>query len=583
MKALQNLGKKIMNCVLVIALVLSTGISTVFAEGEITPAQLKESLDTLSSSVTALQSSSDGMMSSYVKEKIASIFSSNNFTENSITVSAISPSNGKIYKIVVTANDDGFTFDKDFSIESNEQEFINGAQVLTTTYTNLVSSLNTLVDKIKSVEEVTGKNVPSSKILNSLDKIKTDVASETEYKAKKYDIDNDIVSLVDIQGDLELYKNILDLNSQYEKEYISSLVTNMEEVLNGSGNKEEVESSYNNLVSSISLANELLGITDASNGRIEQIKSTLGTYDDNQKDIFNTVIENSVNGYVEPTNEDERTNSLSKLEILKSVLKSVLNENQTINDKIESYKKLMFTTLNSLTVHGFEFEKEAIDSGNKLSLYVDNSVTKVDIEFTLSDSNSRGEILGNENLKVGENEITIKVTDKYDNVKTYTVIVNRLEKYADLGDVDLSKNNTTTTNTSNSNVQVMNVEETIEDTAVLLENTESTAAKSSTESTDNTTKKDETKSNTSDSKDKYNEDLEEEKTNPLTIVLIIAGIALVGFGIYMLFGKDEDDEDDIKAEAPKKEEKVEIKKVEVKDNKKSTPKKKSSNNSKKRK
>ena len=50
-------------------------------------------------------------------------------------------------------------------------------------------------------------------------------------------------------------------------------------------------------------------------------------------------------------------------------------------------------------------------------------MNKIDIKATPSNSDSKVEIIGNENLKEGHNTVLIKVTDKEGFVKYYTIHV----------------------------------------------------------------------------------------------------------------------------------------------------------------
>ena len=61
----------------------------------------------------------------------------------------------------------------------------------------------------------------------------------------------------------------------------------------------------------------------------------------------------------------------------------------------------------------------------------------------------------------------------------------------------------------------------------------------------------EEKKNTSDSAEKYNEEIEEEGLSFFTVLLIVVGIALVGYGVYKVFGEKEDKKIDKAFEQPK--------------------------------
>lgn len=61
-----------------------------------------------------------------------------------------------------------------------------------------------------------------------------------------------------------------------------------------------------------------------------------------------------------------------------------------------------------------------------------NSVDSLNITYELEDENSSVEIIGNEDLKVGENEITVKVTAENGDVQEYKIIVDKNSKTEDV-------------------------------------------------------------------------------------------------------------------------------------------------------
>lgn len=63
---------------------------------------------------------------------------------------------------------------------------------------------------------------------------------------------------------------------------------------------------------------------------------------------------------------------------------------------------------------------------------ITNGVDSLNITYELEDENSSVEIIGNENLKVGENEITIKVTAENGEVQEYKIIVDKNSKTEDV-------------------------------------------------------------------------------------------------------------------------------------------------------
>ena len=57
---------------------------------------------------------------------------------------------------------------------------------------------------------------------------------------------------------------------------------------------------------------------------------------------------------------------------------------------------------------------------------------KLDITYELEDSNAHAEIIGNENLQVGHNEIIVRVTTENGEEQDYTLIVEKEETKAEI-------------------------------------------------------------------------------------------------------------------------------------------------------
>lgn len=64
-------------------------------------------------------------------------------------------------------------------------------------------------------------------------------------------------------------------------------------------------------------------------------------------------------------------------------------------------------------------------SQNTYSLFIKDSIDKINISAVPSDESCVVEIIGNDNLKLGDNIISINVTDKERNVNQYKIIVTR--------------------------------------------------------------------------------------------------------------------------------------------------------------
>lgn len=81
--------------------------------------------------------------------------------------------------------------------------------------------------------------------------------------------------------------------------------------------------------------------------------------------------------------------------------------------------------LKSLTIKGFKLDTKFKDDNYIYNLTVPDNVTKLDIIATGSED-EQIEILGNDNLKHGSNDIIIRVTGKDKTSTTYKIIVTRL-------------------------------------------------------------------------------------------------------------------------------------------------------------
>lgn len=80
---------------------------------------------------------------------------------------------------------------------------------------------------------------------------------------------------------------------------------------------------------------------------------------------------------------------------------------------------------------GEELTKNTVRKTVK-DVYVGNNITKVDLEYQLSDENTKITFTGNDKLKVGENEIKITIVAEDKSKDVYTLIVHRSSKIGDL-------------------------------------------------------------------------------------------------------------------------------------------------------
>ena len=99
-----------------------------------------------------------------------------------------------------------------------------------------------------------------------------------------------------------------------------------------------------------------------------------------------------------------------------------------IREKLSNNKNLEVT-----------INKKKVDfSNDKATINVSSDTTKLDYQYKLEDNNAKVEIVGNETLKFGDNEITFKVTAQDKTIKTYQLIVHRPTKTDEVIDAVLS-------------------------------------------------------------------------------------------------------------------------------------------------
>ena len=90
-------------------------------------------------------------------------------------------------------------------------------------------------------------------------------------------------------------------------------------------------------------------------------------------------------------------------------------------------KTLGSSKLTSLEIDGYDLNPIFNDEIYTYNLTVKNDVNSINIKALASD-NDQIEIIGNENLKEGENEILISVTNNDKTTTTYKLLVNKLSK-----------------------------------------------------------------------------------------------------------------------------------------------------------
>ena len=238
------------------------------------------------------------------------------------------------------------------------------------------------------------------------------------------------------------------------------------------------------------------------------------------------------NNFVEKLKSSYENDYPGTKEYIKNLKSLIPDFNYIGIDDVESVIDGMAsdTTVNKISINGLEMN---VDNSTD-TIYVGYLVE--DLEVIVNTAQQAPyvtvEINKPEQLVVGENTVTIKITSLSGQVKVYTFTVIRATADDEQGDgTDEVVPTTTQAPAVEPMVYVPETEEETTTSYVASSNKETEEVKDETEKKE--TKKDDKE---------YDEEVEEEKgLNGFTILLIVAGIALIGFGIYMLFG-DKDDE-----------------------------------------
>lgn len=132
------------------------------------------------------------------------------------------------------------------------------------------------------------------------------------------------------------------------------------------------------------------------------------------------------------TNDDKATteyNSSAELTIGDNVIDiKVIAENGDVKEyklNIIREKALSNNKNIKITIDG---EEVVFDSFKSEIIYLSNSKNKIDIKYELEDKNAKAEIIGNENLKVGKNEVIVKVTAENGEEQDYTIVIEKYSK-----------------------------------------------------------------------------------------------------------------------------------------------------------
>lgn len=145
--------------------------------------------------------------------------------------------------------------------------------------------------------------------------------------------------------------------------------------------------------------------------------------DENVKKLDITAIPSNSGAQVNITGNDNLKNGLNKIKI-----KVTSKDKSKINEYIINVTKTKNTEnanadLDILAVEYFELTPEFDKNITNYSVEVSNKVDKLNIFAVSSDESAKVEISGNENLKIGDNQIIISITAK-DNITTKKYYIN---------------------------------------------------------------------------------------------------------------------------------------------------------------
>ena len=145
--------------------------------------------------------------------------------------------------------------------------------------------------------------------------------------------------------------------------------------------------------------------------------------DENVKKLDITAIPSNSRAQVDITGNDNLKNGLNKIKI-----KVTSKDKSKINEYIINVTKTKNTEnanadLDTLAVEYFELTPEFDKNITNYFVEVSNEVDKLNIFAVSSDESAKVEISGNENLKIGDNQIIISITAK-DNITTKKYYIN---------------------------------------------------------------------------------------------------------------------------------------------------------------
>ena len=373
-----------------------------------------------------------------------------------------------------------------------------------------VATVNALLGELKTLDPEL-KNVEFQNMISGIEeRVANATSNDNEYLDN---VANVIEGVKDFNTDLYSNKTLyeqaiagLDAQelyySEYLIEYIQSVIDNNE--------TPELNESFNSLIQLIQKSDALATTYNSISGN-EEIAG-----------IYDTVFEQ----YTIVNYETAISNDFI------AVIGPVLNSETRLNEIVANVNTIASdNTLTELVVNGLELDVNELTG----TIYVGYQVEVLDVIATTTNGNASVQIIKPEVLVVGNNEVRIIVTSLDGQVREYILNVIRQGEFADQGDAE---DETTNTQVEATPLEVKpNKSEEVAVTT--LANTNDSANTSTVEDEETTTdeEKDEKEAK------KYDEEIaeDEEGLNGFTVLLIVGGIALIGFGIYMLFG-DKDDE-----------------------------------------
>lgn len=215
-----------------------------------------------------------------------------------------------------------------------------------------------------------------------------------------------------------------------------------------------VNSSYSNQnFDKISIPNKSVNIKISSNNNLSNLELSIGDINFS-KDILKYDVE-TTSSFVNIKAEKEDSNAIISGDIGKKELNYGINtfniyvtsetgikkkytlnitrikdNNSNINTNTNSNKDNKNNDDDKEILHDIKIENKNIDFSSdkyEYQLNIDYNTNKLDIS-TITNNNVRVEITGNDNLKVGENVIIIRVYSTSDNIIEYKLIVNKKDK-----------------------------------------------------------------------------------------------------------------------------------------------------------